>query len=112
MGAATLLIITWTPLSVGGNGAVEATIVLGARFVPTSVISSPRAMPEVNGAELAAFNTPVGLRYTPGPLNAGACKATLIPKYGPMPRPMRTAPPFPNTYCVLESLAVPLEFTV
>src|ERR1035441_5539844 len=98
MGAGRPPILTCTWSSDVRNGIPDTTV-SAARFEPLkSVSSSPGAIPAVNGAQLAALTIPCGFRYTPVPVTVGACKATLSPRYGPIPEPIRTAPPAPTAY--------------
>src|ERR1700722_2104849 len=101
-----LLISTCTPFRVFGKGAELATLTLGARLDPYSVISSPGETAAVKGAELAAFTIPLGAMYGPEDgVNVGAGTWTPSPRYGPSPKPMRT-PPLPTMYCTNVSVSV------
>src|ERR1017187_8509299 len=96
MGAGRPPMLTCTWPSDVGNGLV-ATAVSDARYEPLkSVSSSPGAIPAVNGAQLPALTIPCGFRNTPVPVTVGACNATLNPKYGAIPEPIRIAPPAPT----------------
>src|ERR1017187_8763006 len=97
MAAGNPPMVTWTsPSPVVGNG-IPAVSVEEARFEPYNVSSSPGAILAGNGALLAAFTIPVGFRKTPAPVvGAGACKATLRPRLGPIPDVITTAPPSPT----------------
>src|ERR1700722_1059178 len=115
MGAATPLIITCTPFRMLGNGAL-VLLVVGASPVPTKVRNSPGDTNAVNGAELAAFATPTGLRYTPEEaLTTGPpWNAIFSPIKGPMPYPMRIVPSVLLTYSCpkKKSVEVPSLFNV
>src|ERR1035438_5643765 len=106
MGAGRPPILTCTWSSEVGNGLV-ATTVSAARFeLLENVSSSPGAIPAVNGAQLAALTIPCGFRNTPVRVRVGACKATLSPRFGPMPEPIRIAPPAPTPQRPKQGLVV------
>src|ERR1017187_10549924 len=114
MGAGMLSIITCTLPSVVGKGIPDATWVPEARLTPYSVSNSPGARPAVKGAELPAFPPHGGFRNAPVLLKpvlmVGACSATLSPRYGPIPLPIRI--PLPTTKFMAGLLYAPFDGTV
>src|ERR1700729_968512 len=98
-GAATLSISTRVLPSGVGNGSEGGVTAAAAKPDPKRGRYSRGDTPAVNGAKLAALTTPSGFKKTPEPLRLGAGIATLIPRYGPIPKPI-TIRLLPPTYCV------------